>query len=59
MDELSTKQLMENFINMENAKNMNMLEIKLIDMGVFGDELEQMMTSRASKSCWQMKKREN
>ena len=32
---------------MEAAKNMNMLEVKLIDMGGLGDELEQRMTNRA------------
>ena len=47
MEKLSTRQLMEKFLDMEAAKNMNMLEVKLIDMGVFGDELEQRMTSRA------------
>ena len=46
-DELSTEELMANIFDMSARKEMNMLEMKLIDMGVFGDELEQRMTSRA------------
>ena len=46
-DELSTGELMANIFDMSARKEMNMLEMKLIDMGVFGEELEREMNLKA------------
>tara|TARA_R100001509_G_scaffold36103_1_gene19244 strand:+ start:165 stop:392 length:228 start_codon:yes stop_codon:yes gene_type:complete len=55
-DELSTKELMANIFDMSARKEMNMLEMKLIDMGVFGDQLEERMRTKAYQL---QKQREN
>ena len=55
-DELSTGELMANIFDMSARKEMNMLEMKLIDMGVFGEELEREMNLKAYQL---QKQREN
>ena len=46
-DELSTGELMANIFDMSARKEMNMLEMKLISDGVFGEELEREMNLKA------------
>jgi hypothetical protein len=47
---------MANIFDMSARKEMNMLEMKLIDMGVFGEELEREMNLKAYQL---QKQREN
>ena len=55
-DELSTEELMANIFDMSARKEMNMLEMKLISDGVFGEELEREMNLKAYQL---QKQREN
>ena len=55
-DELSTGELMANNFDMSARKEMNMLEMKLISDGVFGEELEREMNLKAYQL---QKQREN
>tara|TARA_R100001126_G_scaffold20616_1_gene10175 strand:- start:246 stop:473 length:228 start_codon:yes stop_codon:yes gene_type:complete len=55
-DELSTGELMANIFDMSARKEMNMLEMKLISDGVFGEELEREMNLKAYQL---QKQREN